>query len=101
MTKLNDVIGQASRGEPVFVSTLIAAIFGTFGAEVTDGTAQNIISAVAVIAAGLMARRYTTPQANPAPATKTVHLEQGDGTPITQEVPAVKPVITFAGKRPV
>jgi hypothetical protein len=89
------ILVQLARGEPVKLATIIAAIFGTLGAQVTDGQAQNIITAVACIAAGFMGSRYSTPQANPAPATKTVHLEAGDGTPVTTEASDVKPVVTL------
>lgn len=93
--KLNDLIAQASRGEPVFVSAVIAALLGTLGAQVTDGQAQNIVTAMATIAAAVLARRHTTPQANPAEPTKRVDLENGQ-----HQVDNRQPVITFRGRRP-
>lgn len=90
MTKLNDLIAQASRGEPVLVGAVIAAILGALGVELTDGAAQNLVTAVATIAAAFMARRYSTPYANPVVPTRTVAGEP---------VPQTKPVITLSGKR--
>lgn len=80
---------QLARGEPVKLATILAAIFGTLGAQVTDGQAQNIITAVATIAAGFMGSRYSTPYANPQLPTRVDGLTTMEDQPIVETRPVV------------
>lgn len=76
-----DVLKQIGRGEPVFVAGIVAALLTGVGVNVAPDVVAQLIGALVPVVLALLARRHTTPAANPKPPEATA------------------PVVTFAGRR--
>lgn len=102
-----DLLAQFSRGEPISLAAVLIAVFGEFGMQLAPGDADSLAASVGrmlTILVGLyLARRHTTPFANPAIPVRdgtgardaAPFREGGAAAPNTD----LKPVITLSGRR--
>lgn len=87
------------RGEPVTFAALVAAITAAVGYPVASDRVATIVTGVVTLVGLFVARKHTTPAANPSiPTTIAVKPDEAE-TPADLPPLSFPPVNTFSGKR--
>lgn len=88
------------RGEPITIAALVAAVTAAVGYPVAEDRAATIITAVVTVVGMFVARRHTTPAADPRLQT-TIAVRPTNGDEEHAGLPPVTtpPVRTLSGWR--